>query len=378
MFVKRPESILLYLASALVATATVLGFTTAIKAQTGSSANAETIIPLEGLDPVMLTQGKEVQGDMKFKVTRGQFQYIFARAENQSVFEKDPARYEIQLDGHCARMGAPVVGNPDLYAVHNGLIYIFGTPTCKTLFVSAPEKYLEVPTAPKAVASAEALRRGQMLVAKAVEAMGGASKVDQIRSFQEKDTRGNGNVKNYLQLAFPDRLRQETVRPNFTLVTVITPSDSFLIIGDAAATMPQANRNATQNEVKRKLIVLLRARTRPDFIVSSIGPAKAGETAVEQVDIEFDAFNTVLGIDPAGGRVLSQSYRGRGPGGVVGQIVIHYSDFRTVEGLSLPFKTNATFNGEPFPDLSTTTETITINSQIDPATFQKPKPAGGM
>jgi hypothetical protein len=54
MFVKRPESIWLYLASALVATATVLNFTTVIKAQTASSANAETIIPLEGLDPVML------------------------------------------------------------------------------------------------------------------------------------------------------------------------------------------------------------------------------------------------------------------------------------------------------------------------------------
>ena len=51
-----------------------------------------------------------------------------------------------------------------------------------------------------------------------------------------------------------------------------------------------------------------------------------------------------------------------------------YSDFRTVEGLSLPFKTTATFDGQPFPALSATVEAITINGQIDPASFKKPQP----
>src|SRR5215813_11777456 len=90
----------------------------------------EAVIPLEGLDPVMLSQGKEVQGDMKYKVTRGKFQYIFASAENKATFEKDPSRYEIQLNGHCARMGSPTGGNADLYFVHKGRIYIFGSEEC--------------------------------------------------------------------------------------------------------------------------------------------------------------------------------------------------------------------------------------------------------
>src|SRR6476620_11678820 len=126
----------------------------------------QTIIPLEGLDPVMLTQGKEVQGDMKYKVTRGQFEYIFANAENKATFEKDPTRYEIQLDGHCARMGAPTTGNPDLYTVHNVRIYIFGSEECLTLFNAAPEKYLEVPAPPKTPPTAEQVKRGQDLIAK--------------------------------------------------------------------------------------------------------------------------------------------------------------------------------------------------------------------
>ena len=324
--------------------------------------SGETLIPLEGLDPVMLSQGKEVQGDVKYKVTRGRFEYIFANAENKATFEKDPKRYEIQLEGHCARMGAPTNADPDLYAVHNGRIYIFGSEECQTLFKAAPEKYIEIPTGPKSPPTAEMVKRGQELITKAVEAVGAGSKLDQLQSFQRTDLRGN-QVKNILVLAFPDTLRQETVRSNFTLVSVITPSDSFVLVNNAARPMSEANRTAVNKELNHDLLLLLRARTRSDFKAAGNG---------SEVDVELGDFTTTLGIDPETGRVLSQTYRGRGPGGVVGQIVINYSDYRTVDGLSLPFKTTATFDGQPFPALSATTEVIKINGQIDPSSFKKP------
>ena len=334
----------------------------AISAQTSAS-SSEAIIPLEGLDPVMLTQGKEVQGDVKFNVTRGKFQYIFASPANKATFEKDPSRYEIQLDGSCARMGAPTTGNPDLYTVHNGRIYIFGSEECQTVFKAAPEKYLDVPPAPKPPPSAEAIKRGQELVAKAGEAFGGASKLDQLHSFQKTDVRGN-QVKNTLTLAFPDTLRQESVRQNFTLVSVITPAEAFVVVNNGARPMPEGARAAFNKELYHELVVLLRARTRPEFKASL-----AGDGAV---DIELPEFTTTLGIDPGTGRVVSQTYKGRGPGGVLGQVVINYSDYRTVEGMSLPFKTTATFDGQPFPPLTATVEAIKINGQIDPSMFKKP------
>ena len=116
MFTRRPSPARII--SSLLVVIALLGCSTA----TGSAQVSETVVPLEGLDPVMLSQGKEVQGDVKYKVTRGRFEYLFANAENKATFEKDPARYEIQLDGSCARMGAPTTGNPDLYLVHNGRI----------------------------------------------------------------------------------------------------------------------------------------------------------------------------------------------------------------------------------------------------------------
>ena len=352
----------------LILAVTLLGWTMSTANAQNAASKHETLIPLEGLDPVMLAQGKEVQGDMKFTVTRGQFQYLFANAENKATFEKDPTRYEIQLDGHCARMGAPVTGNPDLYTVHNGRIYIFGTEECQTAFKAAPEKYLEVPAPPKTPPTPEMVKRGRQLIAKAAEALGG-SKLDQLTSFQRQDSRGN-DAKNTLLLAFPDTIRLETIRPNFTLVSVVTPSDSFFVANNRASAMPEDNRVNIWNQLNHELIVLLRTRTRPDFKAAANGKTDA---AMEFVDVELPDFTTTLGIDPATGRVLSQTYHGRGPGGVLGEIAINYSDFRTVDGLSLPFKMAATFDGQPFPALSATVETTTINGQIDASSFQKPK-----
>ena len=330
-----------------------------------SSSTPKSVIPLEGLDPVMLSQGKEVQGDMKYKVTRGRFQYLFANAENKAMFEKEPSRYEIQLDGSCARMGAPTAGNPDLYTVHKGRIYIFGSEECQTLFKAAPEKYLEVEAAPKSPPSAEMVKRGQSLIAKAVEALGAGSKLDQPQTFQRTELRGN-QVKSILVLAFPDAVRQEMIRPNFTLASVITSSESFTLVNNRATPMREANRTAISKELFHDLIVLLRARTRPGFKAWLAG------NSAERVEIELPGFTTTLGIDPGTGRVTNQAYRGRGPGGVVGQIVIDYSDFRTVEGLVLPFKMTANFDGQPFPALSATIDAITINGQVDPSSFKKP------
>jgi len=331
--------------------------------------SAEAVIPLEGLDPVMLTQGKEVQGDMKYKVTRGRFQYLFASAENKAIFEKDPSRYEIQLDGACARMGTPTTGNPDLYLVHKGRIYIFGSEECQTLFKAAPEKYLEVPAEPKSPPSEEMVKRGQQLIAKAVGVLGAGSTLDQLRTFQKTELRGN-QVKNTLVLAFPDAVRQEIVRPNFTLISVVAPSESFIVVNNAARPMPEANRTAINKELYHELVFLFRARTRPDF--KAWLASNAEDKTLEYVDVELPDFTTTLGIDPGTGRVVNQTYRGRGPGGVLGQIVINYSDYRTVEGLLLPFKTTATFDGQPFPALSATIEAITVNGQIDPSSFKKP------
>jgi YHS domain-containing protein len=339
---------------------------------------------LEGLDPVMLAQGKEVQGELKLTVTRGQFRYMFANETNKAAFEKDPQRYEIQLGGACARMGAPARGIADLYAVHKGRIYIFGSEQCKTAFIAATEKYLP-PEKVSSNATPEALKKGQALLEKAVTAMGGATRIDGLVSYHEKSIttqtrgqRGDFAVKNDLLLAFPDRARLEVVMPDFNdtsammRMTTVLASEPF-IISRSGKTLPldTPQRAEQEQQLQRKPLALLRARTALKAAYSGAG--KVGDTTVEQVTIELAGAPATLGIDPVTGRLLSLSYRRRGPQGMFGEFVQTFSDFRTVDGVTLPFKITATFDGQPWKDQSSVIESLTINGAVDAKLFAKPQ-----
>lgn len=100
---------------------------------------------LNGNDPVILaTQDDEKLGSPKITVSRGGFLYQFVNEKNKATFEKNPAQYEIQMGGACARMGAGsgASGNPGLYGVYKNRIYIFGTDDCKTTFMKDPQTFV--------------------------------------------------------------------------------------------------------------------------------------------------------------------------------------------------------------------------------------------
>ena len=106
---------------------------------------------LDGVDPVvLLQQNKEVFGKSEFSSVWGRFRYLFSTAETKATFEKEPAKYEIALNGQCARMGKTVYGNPSDYFIHDGKIYIFGSDDCHKQFAAAPRKITSETCAPDA------------------------------------------------------------------------------------------------------------------------------------------------------------------------------------------------------------------------------------
>jgi YHS domain-containing protein len=355
------------------------------------STAAEAVPALEGLDPIMLVQGKEVPGNLKFTVTRGKFQYLFANAENKATFEKDPARYEIQLDGSCARMGPTVSGNPDLYTVYQGRIYIFGSGDCKTRFEAAPAKYLgtEGDAKAKVALTPEGQKKGQALIEKAVTAAGGAAQIDGLTSYQEKSTALQGRhtadveVKTDLKVLFPDSVRLDQVFPDFTdasvvrqVAVVINSNDAFAINQSKIRPLTNAARNDLEHELQRRPLWILRARKNASFNPMATGTMMIGESTVEQVVVQIDGTSYTLGIDPATGRFVTLTYWRRGPLGEFGKVTKVFSDFRAVDGITLPFTVTATFNDEPWKEQSAKVESITLNAKADAALFEKPKTAG--
>jgi zinc protease len=240
---------------------------------------------------------------------------------------------------------------------------------------AGPEK-----TAAAAPASPEAAAKAKTLIAKAVDAFGGAAKVDALTSVKEKAVavvktqQGELEVKNTVTIALPDKIRQDLTLPMGEVSMVLTPTAAFLQTPQGAGPMPESERASMKKEFLHSPVFLLRNRAAAEFKVSATGTAKAGDTTVENVRVEFGGETVTLGIDPATGRVLAVSYRGNGPtGGAPGDTVQVFSDFRSVDGgLTLPFKMVSTFNGEPA--MSSTTESITLNAPVDAALFQQPAP----
>jgi hypothetical protein len=154
---------------------------------------------------------------------------------------------------------------------------------------------------------------------------------------------------------------------------VIMPGQVFGIMAGDSRALPDSVRVDQEKDLKRRPLSILRARK--NVSPAAIGNGNVGGSAVEQVAIEIDGVRHIVGIDPATGRISSLSYRRRGPDGSFGQFVQVFSDFREVGGLTLPFKVNATFNGQPWKEQSPTIGEIVVNAKIDPALFERPNTA---
>lgn len=82
---------------------------------------------LTGLDPVTALQGEAARGDPSLEATDGEYTYHFASEANRLLFVADPERWAIR-NRMCPVM-AGVRADPDLFTVHDGRIYAFGSPT---------------------------------------------------------------------------------------------------------------------------------------------------------------------------------------------------------------------------------------------------------
>jgi YHS domain-containing protein len=320
------------------------------------------VIPLEGLDPVALVKGQQLDGDKKFSVVRGHFQYQFASAENKAIFEKEPERYEIQLGGSCARMGAQVGGSPDTYAVVEGKIYVFGSPQCHKRFIAAPDKYLESkqPAPAKLPASPAAASKGRELLAGAVEAMGGAGALDSLTAYQESRERN----KETRTIVFPDRFHVErTFNEKFHVSQTISGGTGFVMTANGSRDLPATAVADMQRENRRELLAILRARSAAGFQAVALDD--------HTVAVEFEGERMSLSLDPATGRIVSLKYHGRGPGGVFGDIAYSFSDFHRVGKLTLPFSISAAFDGVADPS-TVTVQSIVLNPEIAANLFQRP------
>jgi len=243
----------------------------------------------------------------------------------------------------------------------------------QTVDITIPEPEVEA-----VAATAETEQQGRELIAMAVKGIGGAEKLAAFKTFQSNAAmeittpQGAMQVKLRATIALPDRMRVETALPFGTMVQVLNGESGFAQTPGGTQTLPETQRNDLAKSLRRLAPVLLKLRDSEGFKAIAGGSGEVDGTPVEIVHVELHGDNIKLGIDPENGQVRSITFRGTNFAGAPGEMVQHYSDFRDVEGLMLPFASVTTFNGEPM--LSGTVESSQVNGEVADSVFEMPTP----
>jgi hypothetical protein len=171
---------------------------------------------------------------------------------------------------------------------------------------------------------------------------------------------------------FPDSVYQKMQTPGGEVLTVMSPASSFIGMGGQTDDMPGALRAESTRQLKVSLLYVAQHAADPKFIFAADGAEKIGEVEAKLLEIDADGAQVRWWIDPQSGRVLRSAGQSLGRGGPMLQ-VLDNSDWRTVDGISLPFKQAVTQNGQEAG--SNQMKELVINPTVDPKLFQRP--AGG-
>ena len=220
-------------------------------------------------------------------------------------------------------------------------------------------------------------KRGAELLAQAVAAHGGAAAIDAVQRAEFRGTSGRMltgqapmEMASVTQIVFPDLYRHQLTTQAGPISTVINKDGAFVILGSGALPLPPAEAAALRSTSRRNLIALLRSRNAKDFRATRVGTGRAGDTALEMVEVEYAGDRTVLGIDPATGLVRQTIYS-MPMAGSIQQVVANLSDYRPLSnGIKYPFSSVGTVDGKPA--FTSKVESVVVNGTIDPAVFVVP------
>ena len=344
-------------------------------------------LALRGLDPLELVAGNEVEGDPALTYDRNGFRYAFVSEEHREEFHEDGGRFEIQLGGACARMG-PLsgTGNPDLFAVHEGKIYVFASGACLESFKKDPARHVDPIEDPLGEGREADRKRGQELLARVLEGVGGAERVDALESLhivrEAKRPSAQGSVAWREELVYVFRPSASDgemecwgdlgAKSAFCVLKRKTAWDDWVwserlddtlragpdtlkagVAGKGLEVQHWAARHEFLLQMSRELLFLLALRHDPaGFDAWSEGSEVIGERTFEKLVVYWNGRRTTFHVDTAEGHVVRASWVGRVDTGPNGAVVVDFSDFGEVGGLTLPRARMVTFDGAPLAYLS--------------------------
>ena len=234
------------------------------------------------------------------------------------------------------------------------------------------DKSEATPTSEKKASNPE----GKALAAKVAKALGGESKLQTVKSLKSDfilTQPETGTTQVETTIVFPDHMKADLQTPQGTISIVVTPDSGFMSAGAMGTRdMPASRKNDSLEQIHRDLIYVAQHVNDPTFSFTASGSDKTGNTELAIVDVSGPGTTIRWFVDPQTGRVTRETYKAVGQTGPV-ESETAFSDWKTVEGLNLPFHRD---NKQEGKDSSTVQFTsIHINPAVDPKIFERPAAA---
>ncbi len=225
-------------------------------------------------------------------------------------------------------------------------------------------------TGPDIARSDQALAAGKALLARSAERLHGGNAparsidVDYSISFNMGgQTMALGQE---VAIQLPDKVRQTFKTPMGEQTVVINGGRGMVSAGGNTQAVSEDDINRTFGEIGRDLLLITGRIDEAEAVAGESSEVDGTPCTLVAYSIGATEAMLCIGDD---GAIVSQTYQGRHPfRGTPGEIVMLYSDYREAGGYVLPHTRVMRFDGDELATIST--ESISINSDIDPATFE--------
>ncbi|MGD0694413.1 MAG: pitrilysin family protein [Terriglobia bacterium] len=223
---------------------------------------------------------------------------------------------------------------------------------------------------------------GKALLAKIIEAMGGTAKINTIKSLRRKVSatvntpQGEMAFQAEAVSVFPDRSWQKIMgTPMGDMVMVLTSQAAFMTSPQGSQDMPASMKEEALKDLLRDPLLVAQHGDDPKYVFSAGATEKVGDVEARILEVNAAGAEVRWYVDPQTGRILRAAWQGMGMGGPAATVA-DYADWKSVDGVSMPFKETRTQNGAKAMSVELTG--VELNPTIDPKIFEKPAgPEGG-
>ncbi len=217
---------------------------------------------------------------------------------------------------------------------------------------------------------------GKALIAKVVEGLGGAAKVNSVKALHQTIAATQKLGPNEVPITvdsttvYPDKQVQKLSTPMGEFTRVVTPEAAFMAAQGQMRDLPASAKSDSLAQLKRDILAIAQHANDPAYSFTASGKETVGDKQGAVLDIAFEGQTVKWTVDPQSGRVLKVAYQATGQTGPV-QREVTYTDWKTVDGITLPVKNTIAEGGTPAG--TTDVKSFEVNPTVDPKLFEKPQ-----